>query len=230
VEVWHHSLGEIVHVPEKSAVQLTYFRNNISHLFALPSFIASCFLVRSELPLSRVRRQFSLIYPFLRKELFLPWSDKEAKAALLDYIAVFRDLELISGKRTLKRARGGSQSAGSLSLLGRGLLHTFERFFITISVLVQKGSGVLSSSELEELCILYAQRISLLHEFDAPEFYDKTLFRQFIKNLVIEGIVSENEQEKLVFDDVLESISEDARLVMSTELRHGIIQVASGKS
>ncbi len=228
LEIWHHSLGEIVHVPEKSAVQLTYFRNNISHLFALPSFIASCFLVRSELPLSRVRRQFSLIYPFLQKELFLPWSAKEAKVALLDYISVFRDLELISGKRTLKRARGGSQSAGSLSLLGRGLLHTFERFFITISVLVQKGSGVLSSEELEELCILYAQRISLLHEFDAPEFYDKTLFRQFIKNLVAEGVVSEDEQEKLVFEDALESISEDARLVMSTELRHGIIQVASG--
>jgi glycerol-3-phosphate O-acyltransferase len=165
----------------------------------------------------------------LQKELFLPWNYKEAKSTMLEYIEVFKSLELITGTRTLKRASGGSQAAASLGLLGRGLLQTFERYFITISVLVNKGSGVLSSSELEEVCILYAQRISLLHEFDAPEFYDKTLFRQFIANLSSEGFLTEDENGKLQFDEVLESISEDAKLVMSTELRHGIIQVASGK-
>jgi glycerol-3-phosphate O-acyltransferase len=79
------------------------------------------------------------------------------------------------------------------------------------------------------MCILYAQRISLLHEFDAPEFYDKTLFRQFIANLSSEGFLTEDESGKLQFDEVLENISEDAKLVMSNELRHGIIQVAAGK-
>jgi glycerol-3-phosphate O-acyltransferase len=229
IEERPHTLGGIICVTQKAAVQLTYFRNNIAHLFALPSFIASCFLVRSELPRSRVLRQFSLSYPFLQKELFLPWNYKEAKSTMLEYIEVFQSLGLITGTRTLKRASGGSQAAASLGLLGRGLLQTFERYFITISVLVNKGSGVLSSSELEEMCILYAQRISLLHEFDAPEFYDKTLFRQFIANLSSEGFLTEDENGKLQFDEVLESISEDAKLVMSTELRHGIIQVASGK-
>lgn len=229
IEERPHTLGDIIYVKQKAAVQLTYFRNNIAHLFALPSFIASCFLVRSELPRSRVLRQFSLSYPFLQKELFLPWDYKEAKRTMLEYIDVFKSLELITGTRTLKRASGGSQAAASLALLGRGLLQTLERYFITISVLVNKGSGVLSSSELEEMCILYAQRISLLHEFDAPEFYDKTLFRQFIANLSTEGFLTEDESGKLHFDEVLESISEDAKLVMSNELRHGIIQVASGK-
>jgi len=228
VEKQRHSLGDIICVPAKAAVQLTYFRNNITHLFALPSFIASCLLIRSEIPRSRVLRQFSLIYPYLQRDLFLPWSYKQAKKALVKYIKVFEELGLISGKRTLRRASGGSQSAASLGLLGRGLLQTFERYFITISVLVLKGSGTLSANELEELCILYAQRISLLHEFDAPEFYDKNLFRQFIGNLTSEGVLTENEQGKLLFDEALETISEDAKLVMSTELRHGIIQVASG--
>lgn len=228
IETRKHTLGDIIFVPEKAAVQLTYFRNNVAHLFAVPSFLASCFLIRNEILRSRVLRQFSLIYPYLQRELFLPGSSSEAKRTLAHYIAVFGSLGLITGKRTLKRASGGSQGAASLGLLGRGLLQTFERYFITVSVLVHKGSGVLSSDELETLCILYAQRISLLHGFDAPEFYDKTLFRQFIKNLSLEGILSENEQGKLEFDEVLQSISEDAKLVMSTELRHGIIQVASG--
>ena len=60
-----------------------------------------------------------------------------------------------------------------------------------------------------------------------PEFYDKTLFRQFIKHLSDAGILTEDDNTKLTFDSNLEAISEEAKLVMSTELRHGIIQVAS---
>jgi len=228
IEVRQHTLGDILFVPEKSAVQLTYFRNNIAHLFALPSVIASCFLVRSELSRARVFQLFKQIYPFLRKELFLPWSDEDAKKILEGHIEVFNSLGLITGSRILKRTGGGSQAAAGLSLLGRGMLQAFERYFITLSALANKGSGALSASELEELCILYAQRISLLHEFDAPEFYDKTLFRQFIKNLSSEGVLSEDETGKLLFDKKLMAMSAGARLVMSTELRHGIIQVASG--
>ncbi|MFT6051389.1 MAG: glycerol-3-phosphate O-acyltransferase [Halioglobus sp.] len=227
IEERHHSLGDIIVIHERSAVLLTYFRNNIAHLFALPSFIASSFLVRNEIPRARMVRLFALIYPYLRKELFLPWSNKESKQVFLSYIDLFISLELIEGRRTLKRAGGGTQAAASLSLLGRGLLHTFERYLITIQILVQNGSGVLSAEELEKLCILYAQRISMLHEFDAPEFYDKTLFRQFIKNLSDAGILTEDASTKLRFDNKLETISEEAKLVMSTELRHGIIQVAS---
>ena len=230
IEMRQHALGDIFCVPKKSAVQLTYFRNNIAHLFALPSFVASCFLVRSTLSRARVFQLFKLIYPYLRKELFLPWSNEDAKNILTDHIENFTALGLITGGKILKRTQGGSQAAAGLGLLGRGLLQTFERYFITLSALVNKGSGVLSPSELEELCILYAQRISLLHEFDAPEFYDKTLFRQFIQNLSAEEILSEDENGKLVFDKKLLSMSEGARLVMSTELRHGIIQVASGNN
>ena len=64
--------------------------------------------------------------------------------------------------------------------------------------------------------------------FDAPEFYDETLFRQFIENLSREGVLTTDESGKLQFEEVPQSISEDARLVTSTELRHRIIQVASG--
>jgi len=228
IEEREHTLGNIISVPDNKAVLLTYFRNNISHLFAVPSFIASCFLVRNEISKTRMQRLFALIYPYLQKELFLPWSDKEVKKILFAHIEVFQSLNLITGGRILKRTSGGTQAAASLGLLGRGLLQTFERYFITISVLVNNGSGVLTPVELEELCILYAQRISMLHEFDAPEFYDKTLFHQFIRNLSNAGVLTENEHGKLLFDKALETISDEAKLVMSTELRHGIIQIASG--
>jgi len=229
IEKREHTLGDIITVSANAGVLLTYFRNNVSHLFVLPSFVASCFQIQSEISSARLQGLFHAIYPYLRSELFLPWDRDTADQALLDNIEVLKSLKLITGTRTLKRARGGSETAASLNLMGRGMLQTFQRYFITIAVLVKNGSGVLSRGELEKLCTLTAQRISMLHEFDAPEFYDKTLFRQFIGNLTKAGVLQRNSEGKLTFDEVLESVTHDAKLFMTKELRHGIIQIASEK-
>ncbi len=224
-----HTLGDIITISEDSAILLTYFRNNISHLFAIPSFVASCFQIHPELPRKRIKALFKALYPYLRSELFLPWDDAEIEQIVDDNIEVLKSKQLITGNRNLKRALGGSLSAASLSLLGRGMLQTFQRYFITVAVLVKNGSGNLSRAELEKLCTLTAQRISMLHEFDAPEFYDKTLFRQFIRNLSKNGVIRRSEDGKLIFDEILEEVSNDAKLLMTKELRHGIIQMASEK-
>jgi glycerol-3-phosphate O-acyltransferase len=105
------------------------------------------------------------------------------------------------------------------------MVQTFERYFITVSVLAKNGSGQLTRQQLEQLCILSAQRISLLHEFEAPEFYDKTLFKQFIEALGDSGILDRDDQGRLVFDHHLEQFARDARLVLDKEVRHAIIQV-----
>ncbi len=224
-----HTLGDIITVSDDSAILLTYFRNNVSHLFAVPSFIASCFQINPKLTRKRIKALFKALYPYLRSELFLPWNDAEVEAVIEDNIEILKTRQLITGNLNLKRALGGSLSAASLSLLGRGMLQTFQRYFITVAVLVKNGSGTLSRTELEKLCTLTAQRISLLHEFDAPEFYDKTLFRQFIRNLSKNGILKRSEDGKLIFDEILEEVSNDAKALMTKELRHGIIQMASAK-
>jgi glycerol-3-phosphate O-acyltransferase len=50
-----------------------------------------------------------------------------------------------------------------------------------MAVLAKNGSGKLDAFPARAaLCSLTAQRISQLTRFDAPEFYDRNLFRQFI--------------------------------------------------
>ena len=110
--------------------------------------------------------------------------------------------------------------------MGHALLQTFERYYITTAILAKNGSGVLTRSELESLCHLTAQRISLLHEMAAPEFSDRNLFRQFISLLRENGILTPNGDEKLEFDELIERISDDAKFVLSKEIRHGIMRVA----
>ncbi len=227
VERLHHKLGDIIRLDPKTAVLMTYFRNNVAHLLSMPAWIACCFLNNQRVRNSRVRRLTQTIYPFLAAELFLPWSDEEVPVAVQRATDSLIRLGLLSSRTDyLQRAPGGADQAYYLRLLGNSLLQTFERYYITIAVLAKNGSGRLSRQQLEQMCMLSAQRISLLHEFDAPEFSDRTLFRQFIDSLQQIGILTRSDDGSLHFDHRLEALARDAKLILDKEIRHSIIQVA----
>ena len=227
IERHDHRLGCIIRTDATSAVLLTYFRNNTAHLLAMTAWIACCFLNSQRVSKSRIRDLSMKVYPFLRRELFLPWGEDELETVINQCIQTLIDLDLLrsTGDR-LQRAPGGSDHAYYLRLLGNTLIQTFERYFITVSVLVKNGSGKLTRQQLEQLCILCAQRISLLHEFEAPEFYDRTLFKQFNESLSESGILSRDDNGCLVFDQRLEQFARDSRLILDKEIRHTIIQTA----
>jgi glycerol-3-phosphate O-acyltransferase len=229
IEIREHPLGDVIAVVPEQSVLLTYFRNNISHLVALPSLVSSCFLHTQRMETGQLRRISLALYPFLKAELFLPW-DKEGFLSAVD-----RHLDWLQKKGLLKtepesgvlvRHEGGSREDLQLRIIGHTLLQTFERYYITVAILAKNGSGTLTRNELERLCILTAQRISELYEFAAPEFYDRNLFRQFIGQLRETGVLTTNEDHKLEFNTVIQQISEDARYVLSKEIRHSIIRVA----
>jgi glycerol-3-phosphate O-acyltransferase len=229
VESRDHPLGEIIEVRADQTVLLAYFRNNVSHLLAVPSLVASCFLnVRSIKP-ERIKRIGRAVFPFLKAELFLPWDETGLEQAIdkqIEWLTARGLLEREPGSDLLRCPEGGSREDLQLRIMGHGLLQTFERYYITMAILAKNGSGRLTRSELERLCYLTAQRIAQLHEIAAPEFSDRNLFRQFIALLRENGVLTTNAEEKLEFDEVIEQISNDARFILSTDIRHGIMRVA----
>ena len=50
-------------------------------------------------------------------------------------------------------------------------------------------------------------------------FYDKALFKQFIAELRNTGYLSPNQDNKLVYDERLEQISQDAKFIMGEGIR-----------
>ena len=111
-------------------------------------------------------------------------------------------------------------------MLARILLPTLERYYITVAVLDKNGSGTMTREQLERLCILTAQRIALVQDSTAPEFYDKHLFRQFITELRNHGMLVKNEEGQLEFEKHLGRMGADARLFLNKEIRHSIIRAA----
>jgi len=219
-----HSLGDVIQVKDEMGVLMTYYRNNVLHLFAASSFIAMFFVNDLKQPRREVLRMMAVVYPFIKNELFLKW-DREA---FVEYgrktLKLLKDLDLlVSAGRNLERHKGGSMQAAELRVLANALMQTYERFFIVIALLKKRGSGNLTSNELESLCHQVASQLSLLYEFNSPDFFDKNLFRQFISVLKQEQIINTDIAGKIIHSDNLEPMYQGAKIILSRRIRHSIL-------
>jgi len=229
IEVREDPLGDIIAIKPEQVVLLTYFRNNISHLIALPSLVASCFLNARIIERSDLHRISLAVYPFLKSEFFLPWNREDFLLAIENHVEWLTGQGLIwegSEQGQLERGDGSSQEAQKLRIMAHAQIQTFERYYITIAVLAKNGSGTLTRSELEKLCIQTAQRINQLSEFAAPEFYDRSLFRQFIRLLRENDSLTTNSNEKLEFGDRILQLSDDSKFILSKDIRRAIVRAA----
>lgn len=221
-----HSLGDIILMDETQAVLLTYYRNNILHLLAIPSLI--CLLSSNNRSLERgyVARFSKWIYPYLQNELFLHWGEDEIEDNINQWIDALVDEGLIQidGNCLMSPEPGGSDFV-TLQLMGQPILATLERYYIAIELLRIRGQEALTAEELEKQATAMAERLSILHGLNAPEFFDKALFRDLVSILLERGVVTKADDDKLVFDQQIETIAEDARLILNSQVRHSILQI-----
>lgn len=226
-----HPLGDVISVDDDTAVLLSYFRNNVLHLFTASAWIASCFQHNRRMARSTLLRLGRIMYPFLQAELFLPWTPDEFAARIERTIDVFAReglLQQVSDEDggILARRAAQTDEVFRLRAIGHALQQAFERYYIAISVLAKNGPGTLGAGELESMCHLAAQRLSLLYAPAAPEFFDKALFRGFIHKLRELRLVWPDENSKLVFDGRLAALAQDAEVILGRELRHTIEKVS----
>lgn len=223
-----HPMGEVIHMEERTAVLMTYFRNNILHLFAVPASVACCFIQGQELPHAELQRLIRLIYPFMKKELCLKWDDDDVDAISTEAIAALCDLGVLTcdqRKNLLVRPPAGSARAFQLLMLGQSMVPMLQRFYLVIAILVGNGSGKLSRARLETMCQQSAERLSMIYGLHSPDFFNKSLFHDFIKMLQEQEVLRRNENGALEFDDDITSIGADARLVLGEEIRHSILSL-----
>jgi glycerol-3-phosphate O-acyltransferase len=221
-----HPLGDVLSFPDDSGVLQSYFR--VLHLFACAAWVACCFQNNRRMSRAGVVRLGRLVYPFIQEELFLPWNEEEFGQRLLATIDVLIERGLFSfdpESGQLQRGPGQTDEVFQLRVIAHSLLQAFERYYIAIAVLVKNGPGTVSSGELENLCHLTAQRLSLLYSQTAPEFFDRSLFRGFIAKLRELGFVRVDEQGKLVYEERLEAWAKDSKIILSRELRHSILKI-----
>lgn len=184
------NFGEIVRLERSSAVLMTYYRNNIQHLFVLPSLVASIVLHYEAIQKDLVFNAVKKLYPFLRGELFLHFTSEQLHDRIEQVIAEFRRQKLINGSENMLMIN--KSNIRILQLWSAGIREILQRYSITVSLL-QNNPNILRTT-LEKESQSVAQRLSVLHGINAPEFFDKAVFSAFIASLKEEGYFAENGQ------------------------------------
>jgi glycerol-3-phosphate O-acyltransferase len=71
-----------------------------------------------------------------------------------------------------------------------------------------------------------AQRMALLYEINSPEFFDRSLFQNFLGLLRERQVLAVGDDDKIEFDiGMLEAIVSDAQVVLNEQVRNSILQV-----
>ncbi len=225
-----HEWGDLYGVSSRDAVALTYNRNNIQHLFAVPSVIANLFRTRLLLSDEALVTGVRALYPFLRTEYFLRWNAEETERVTRRWIDVMLQLGLLSreGDR-LKRPDAGQAAYSTLAMLGRVLGETLERYCMTALLLADERRNAvnLNRERFENDCRLLAERMAILTGRDAPEFFDKTLFRGYLNTLIEMGLVTVDGEQSLIVDARIERIAERSQELLSDESRQMLLQLLS---
>ena len=223
-----HPLGDILRMSDESAVLAAYFRNNVLHLFAMPSLLACAFISNAAVRHEDILRLVRRIYPYVAAELCLRWSEPEVPAvidSILAELARHGLLESDPERAVWRRPPPSTLQAMQLSILAQPTIQTVERYYLAIALLIEAGSGAITQSVLVEHCQLAAQRIAMIYGLNSPEFFDRSMFENFVDLLRRRGVVRSNGGGTLEYDEVLMQVAADAQFVLSEQIRHSILQV-----
>ena len=225
-----HILGDIIQVAGKQAALLSYFRNNILHIFILLSFLSALVARNGRIERSRLNSIAEQLYPFLQSELFLYYSahglqetlNKKVDSLLASGLIV----ELSDGMLSVPETN--SKCYQQLQVLATPVEQSLERYFMTLALLAQQGSGNLTENEVVDLCHLLGQRLSVLYADDIPDFFDRALFTSFIGALIrLDYLQKDEETGILIFDQRIDNIAHHAKYVLSPDMMQILQQVAS---
>lgn len=180
-------VGEMVGLTTEQAVLMTYYRNNIQHLLIIPAIVARILLKHNRISIDEVLMQVKLLFPLIKSELFLYHNEDQLTEYVNKIIATYADLNLISyspDKLTLNYLK-----MSGLQLLASSSRDTLQRYVIAFSLL-QKDPTI-SRATLEKEGRLIAERLSILHGINAPEFFDKGVFSTLVASLREQGYLDD---------------------------------------
>ncbi|MFB9142467.1 glycerol-3-phosphate 1-O-acyltransferase PlsB [Vibrio artabrorum] len=173
------SMGDIISLDRHQSILMTYYRNNIIHLFALPSLIAQMTIRQRGLSIDAIQENVAAIYPFLKKELFLSYDEDKLENVVSNIIEeLVNQGMLVVSDNEVTINQSNSQA---LMLLGRTISETLQRYSIALNLLAENPE--LDKSDLEQKSQDIAQRLGRLQGINAPEFFDKGVFASMFATL-----------------------------------------------
>ena len=223
-EVREDSFGRIISLKDKNAVPLTYYRNNILHLFALPGLIAAIVFAQGGVDRAHIRQMLIKLYPLLQRELFIYMNLEQALTYSESIITTMLDMGLFraDGGRILP-PEPSSKAYYSVWLLNRSVQETLHRYAVVLTLLYRENT--LSRAALEQKSRQFAQRLSSLHGISSPEFFDKNVLATFVSALKENQLVESDSEGQLLHSERSEALRLEVIALISPDIAQRIQQI-----
>ena len=188
-DVISDEFGEIIAINDKEKTLFNYYRNNVLHLFAVPSLLALHLFKAHKTTMADCQALIARFYPLFAKEWFLHELDENYISRVL---ASFVDQDLIEIEGDNIKITNSNDCLAKLEMLGLALSLTLQRYAIVVGF-IQTSSGI-EREELEHESQVLAERLGTLHGIKTPEFFDKKVLVGFISSLREQKLITETEQ------------------------------------
>ena len=196
---------------------LTYYRNNIIHLFALPGLVMTAIFAHRKLEKNNILQLIAALYPLLQRELFLHLSQDEALAYTAQLIDAFKQTGMLQQKgRYLALPEADSEQFHSSWLLSRCMQETLQRYAVVLTILKRDKS--ISRNALERESKTVAERLSKLYGMHSPEFYDKNVLSSFISALRDNHWLDAGEDGSLKYSEEASALRKDIMALVWPEI------------
>lgn len=219
-----HPGGNVLYLSEFDALSLSYQRNNILHLFALPSLVASSFQHRDRVDRDSLVEACLQLYPFLKEEFFLPWPVEDLPKVIDKVAAIFVGLgALKEDGRDLVRPLRSHSAHYRLRNLGAALAVVLERYAISTQVLVMlQKSATITQDDFLQHCVSINQRVALLSGLGLQESGDQTLFSGQFDLMVKLGYLQRSDDGNFALSKKITDLYEKTTILLSEDMKQVI--------
>ncbi len=224
-DVQQDDYGKLIKPQPKSAVFLTYYRNNILHMFALPGLIMAAVFAHRNIEKNTVLQLVAALYPLLQRELFLHMTQDQALSYSAELIDACKQNGLLQQRgRYLSAPETNDKRFHSAWLLSRCLQDTFQRYAVVLTILDRERE--ISRGALEKTSRQVAERLSALYGLSSPEFYDKNVLSSFITALRENHWIDTAEDGALKYSEECEALRKDVMDLVWPEMTQHLEHVA----
>jgi glycerol-3-phosphate O-acyltransferase len=188
---------------------LSFYKNNISHLFILYSAICESLRYVDEISHDEILRLVRLVFPFLKRDYNLLETDEELDAHIQEGLKTLIKFGLIEKTQSGQLTKPGSDSSKYEDFIALSNIcePSIKRFFIVLNTLWEHPS--VKREELKELCTNIAKKLESVEGWPYPEFSDKTKFDAFIDKLLLDKLVKEDTELHLQAARITKRVKKD---------------------
>lgn len=195
-------------------INLTYFRNNILHIYIIPSIIMKMVNLSDRIVSSEIIRNMKLLYGYLQHELFLPIEEQNLTQYVQDVLHVFISLDLLENINDCYRIKQSNK--GVVTIISNISNETLFRYWTFFTIIFE--NNLIKFDNLESYWKLSLSRL----QFDssikqAPEFSDLEILKGLVsyleeiniaKEINVNGLLKFDIDKLIEMYDLIQSLTE----------------------